>query len=1061
MLRLYRRLTITGKLLIATLAMLIPLSTLAFFMDISFRYDINIGRMELTGTRHLREAFIIQHALTSIRTDRLAQQLDKNKTSVLETRHGVPVQEVETCLKRLETFQSTISQGDMKPLACVDLQRMQESWQWYRSTGSPEAFDSAYRASQALIHDIANCANLALDPALDSQMLARAAVSALPESCEFVARMQWMALELIRDNPPHQMVRLNADQRDELVSEATVFTTILKRILDDSTLALAEDPNFYTQSPTLALKYGTLVERYQTMAANLLEVVDRFREGNGSPAGLYNAAARVNSTGSRLFMTAMDELDILVTKRIEGYQTWRQAGIWLSLAGFLCATGLFLAASRSITRGVKSVVQYTNRVASGEYDAEPDLSDLGPGMRNMVRDTESMVADLKNKIGYLKGILQGISVPCYVVDRDEKVTFLNQPYLDLYEHDGLPENYLGMDLATLHYGKPDRETVTGRAMRTGIPITTEFDNSFTHKGNLLHVRLNVAPLFNLDNALIGAFGVITDLTDIIEKEKAIERLAAFPREAPDPVLSAAPDGSILYLNTSASVVFETSGLAPDQNFLPERHTEIVASCLASGSSRHGIESSVGNQHFSWTYHPLPGQDIVHMYATDITKRIRAEEQLLHDAFHDSLTGLPNKALFMDRVTQALQRAKLRDKKMAVLFMDLDGFKNINDGLGHSVGDKLLSRFAWRIQKLLGQDETLARMSGDEFTVLLPNISDRSQSVKTADRIQSELRRPFAIDGQDLFISASVGVVNGPEGNMDAEDILRDAETAMYRAKASGRARAEVFDSTMHEDASERIQLENDLKKAMDNGEFEPYYQPIISLADGSISGFEALIRWNHPTQGIVSPGRFIPIAEETGLINEMGRFMLEAACLQTKAWQERYPSHHQLTISVNLSVVQMTRPDIGDQIRTILDYTGIPTNTVKIEITESGLMNNVGSANDLLSGLEKIGVSLMIDDFGTGYSSLSHLHQFPFHYLKIDQSFVSTMEDKPDNMEIVRTIVSLAHTLGKKVVAEGVETQSQRAQLKQLGCELVQGFLFSQPLPAHKAEALLANNTRW
>ena len=1065
MIRAYKTLPISIKLAIAGLAMLIPLGTLSFFMEIGFRYDIDIGKKELAGTRLLREAYKIQHFISNFRLRTQIIPLPTSKTEALELEAADPDIKIEQALKTLESV-GQLKKGTPSyapdTISCAGLSRVKQAWIWYSTTEKVPAFTESMRASQELIVRIANCANLALDPALDSQMLSRATVRMLPESDALLADLQWMALELIQNGSAHSLAKLQPDQRDAILSKMAYYKDgLLRRTLMASQVALVEDANYYTNSPTLALHYGASLALYQKSASLLFEVLMRMERGQAAPSELFNAASRVRYNGLQLFAIAMDEMDILIKKRIAGYQTWRLFGASMSGIGLLLASLLLMATSRSIARGVTSVVTYTRRVANGDLDAKPDKSELGPMLRNMVNDTQGMVQSLKGKISYLDGILKGMTTPCFIVDRSEIVTFVNGPAMRILDPYLSADEVVGKKLAAIVYDDPEHPTIAGRCMDSGKAIQNERLDFETRTGLTYHLRYDVTPLISPEGKTIGAFAVITDLTQIVEKEKDIERLAAFPREAPDPVLSAGPDGSILYLNTAASRIFESTGLAVDQNFLPEGHEEIVATCLESGTGRPGLEATVGTRSYSWTYHPVPRQHIVHMYATDITKRIRAENQLLHDAFHDTLTGLPNKALFLDRVSQAFRRARSRETQFAVLFMDIDGFKNVNDGLGHSVGDKLLAQFAWRIKKLLGPDETVARLGGDEFTILLPLVQNAQHAMQFANRIQGDLTRPFTIGGHDLFVSASVGVINAPDGASDANDILRDAETAMYRAKAMGRARAEVFDPDMHRDASERIQMENDLKKAVEAGEFEPYYQPIISLATGRIVGFEALIRWNHPQQGLVSPGRFIPLAEETGLIVPMGSFMLETALDQVKQWQMRFPEHRALTISVNMSVVQMTRPAIGSEVLGAINKARISPETVKIEITESGLMNNVGRASELLHDLENMGVSLMIDDFGTGYSSLSHLHQFPFHYLKIDQSFVSSMGKKEENTDLVRSIIAMSHTLNKQVVAEGVETKEQKEQLTEFGCEFVQGYYFSRPVPASDAEALLAENPKW
>ncbi|MGB7925107.1 MAG: EAL domain-containing protein [Pyrinomonadaceae bacterium] len=444
---------------------------------------------------------------------------------------------------------------------------------------------------------------------------------------------------------------------------------------------------------------------------------------------------------------------------------------------------------------------------------------------------------------------------------------------------------------------------------------------------------------------------------------------------------------------------------------------------------------------------------------DITDRKRAEQQLLHDAFHDALTGLPNRSLFMDHLKLAVGRSKRRsDCEFAVLFLDLDRFKIVNDSLGHMVGDQLLIGIARRLETCLRPGDSVARLGGDEFTILLGDIRNAAEAISVAERIKQELTLPFNIGGHEVFTTVSIGIAPSITGYERAEDMLRDADTAMYRAKSLGKTRHEVFDKAMHARAMTQLQLETDLRRAVDRQEFFLNYQPIVSLETGAIKGFEALIRWQHPEQGFISPAEFIPMAEETGMIVPIGHWVLSVACRQMKQWQEMFPSCAPLHISVNLSGRQFTQPDLIDQIKQVLSDTGLDPRSLKLEITESTVMENIDTAIDMLKQLRAIGVALSIDDFGTGYSSLSYLHRFPISTLKIDRSFVSRMADNNENTEIVRTIVMLARNLGMDVVAEGVETEEQLAQLKSLGCECGQGYLFSKPTSAELAAQAISEN---
>jgi diguanylate cyclase (GGDEF)-like protein/PAS domain S-box-containing protein len=444
---------------------------------------------------------------------------------------------------------------------------------------------------------------------------------------------------------------------------------------------------------------------------------------------------------------------------------------------------------------------------------------------------------------------------------------------------------------------------------------------------------------------------------------------------------------------------------------------------------------------------------------DITERKRAEEQLLHAAYHDSLTGLANRSLFTDHLRLAMERARRHDDHLfGVLFMDLDLFKNVNDSLGHAHGDQLLLAVSERLQKCVRPEDTVARFGGDEFAILLNSIENSIDVIRTAERIQQMISQPFTLGHHEIFTTASIGITLSSLGYAEADELLRDADTAMYRAKAIGTGRYEVFDKVMHARAVTALKLENDLRRAVENEEFRILYQPIVNTESGNVAGFEALIRWEHPERGLTSPAEFIAAAEETDLIIAMGEWVLSKACHQAQQWQRQFPRDEQLFISVNLSGKQFTQRDLVEVVERTLRESGLPPRCLKLEITETILMENAELAISMLKRLRTLGVQLGIDDFGTGYSSLSYLHRLPVNTLKVDRSFVGRMDEAAEYREIVRTIVSLAHTLGLDVVAEGVETAAQWSQLSALNCEYSQGYFFAKPLSDDAASKYLGES---
>ena len=448
--------------------------------------------------------------------------------------------------------------------------------------------------------------------------------------------------------------------------------------------------------------------------------------------------------------------------------------------------------------------------------------------------------------------------------------------------------------------------------------------------------------------------------------------------------------------------------------------------------------------------------------TDITEKKLSDAKSIHDALHDTLTGLPNRTLFLDRIRQILKkRERNQNLQYAVIYIDLDRFRLVNESLGHVHGDELIIQTGHRLRDCVQPGDTVARLGGDEYAILMEDIDDINLAIELTETIQSDFSKPFSLGDKEAFSSGSMGVAYSNLDYERPEDIIRDAELAMYKAKRLGNSKSVLFDDNFRRSPISPIDLDTDLRRALDRNEMQIHYQPIISLRDGVISGFEALLRWKHRIRGNISPNEFIPLAEETGLIYELGQWVLYQACLQTLHWNNEREPEKALELSINLSGKQFADPNLVNGVLDNLDKSGLKAKNLKLEITESVLMENAPRSIDMLNQLKEHDIKVCVDDFGTGYSSLSYLHTFPIDTLKVDRSFVNDMGRNYKNMEIIRTITMLAHNLKLDVIAEGVETAEQHAQLSALGCQYAQGFYFSRPIDSNDASNLIQLDRRW
>ncbi|HLN24021.1 MAG TPA: PAS domain S-box protein, partial [Patescibacteria group bacterium] len=608
-----------------------------------------------------------------------------------------------------------------------------------------------------------------------------------------------------------------------------------------------------------------------------------------------------------------------------------------------------------------------------------------------------------------------------------------------------------------------------RQLSDGARETTEL-TLWRRDGTNFPVEFALAPIEEA-GLPVGAVVVFRDITDRKRTEEKLRLASAVFETTAEAIIVMDPSFRVTTVNPAFTAITgyearEVIGRPPPflRSAPPDRdlHDEIWSSVRGVGrwdyeqwSNRKSGEEYAERLSVTATTDDAGriGQYVV--VFSDITQRKLDEERISYQANYDSLTELPNRALFMDRLAQALSGAERSAQRVGLMFLDLDGFKLVNDTLGHDIGDDLLQEAAVRLKDCVRTGDTVARLGGDEFTIIMPNLGDMRNAPIIAQRMIDALEKPFLLKTHEAFVSASIGIAAYPEDATDANSLLKNADAAMYRAKEQGKANYQFFTADLNAQVSERLLIKNGLSKALERGEFMLYYQPKCELATGRLTGVEALLRWRSKDMGMVSPVKFIPVMEETGLIGQVGEWALEVACNQHRLWRDAGYPH--MRVAVNLSVRQLRAPDLPQTVEDILCRTGIDASGLELEITESMIMKDTENAVAVLRRLSDMGIHLAMDDFGTGYSSLSYLKLFPLHTIKIDRSFINDIATDPDDLEIIRTIISMGHSLRRRIVAEGVETEEQRVLLRKLRCDEMQGYLLSPPVPAAQIDAMLAS----
>ncbi len=770
------------------------------------------------------------------------------------------------------------------------------------------------------------------------------------------------------------------------------------------------------------------------------------------------------------------------------------ARVWAILSATVIVTFLLgalvaLLLARSITGPIKTLVAASRKIAAGELGYLIDCTDRtefgelakhfntmssslkeGYGkLEREIHDRTETEAALKKSEAFLNTIFDSIRDPFCIIDREYRIVRANEAYAQIK----------GTALADL-VGRTCREalrkkadtcddSIIGTTFATGDPCAREKEEH-SPEGVSTWLEVYTYPILGAGESISHVIEYIRDITERKRAEKSLkeseERYALAARGANDGLWDWDLKSNKIHYSFrwKAMLGYDEPEISehPQEWFSrvnPDDRENLEAKVMAHihGRNPH-FEAEYRIMHRDGTYRWVLNRGLAVRNSdgqayrmagsqTDITSRKVAEEQLVHDAFHDALTGLPNRALCLDRLQHAISASKRRPHSLyAVLFLDVDRFKTINDSLGHTVGDVFLIAVARRLADCVRPGDTVARLGGDEFAVLLENVGDLGDAIDVVERIGVKMATPLHIKGHEIFTSVSIGIALGSDRYERPEQVLRDADIAMYQAKERGNGLYEVFDAKMHANILDRLELESDLHGVLDHKELIVYYQPIIRLKERQLTGFEALVRWNHPTRGLLYPLEFIPLAEESGQIGAIGEWIFKEACRGLLTLQRQYPLQPPLTMSINISAKQFVQPDMADRVAAIVRETGVDPRSLVLEITESMIMVNVEAAVATMNQLRDLGINIHIDDFGTGYSSLSYLHRFPINALKIDRSFISKLSADGGNKEVILSIISLANSLNFEVIAEGVELEHQLNNIKDLQCQYGQGYLLARPM---------------
>ncbi|MDP4029786.1 MAG: EAL domain-containing protein [Gallionella sp.] len=1074
---LLNRMGYTKKFTLLWLLSMVAIAVVVYSLFVSLDRIIKPSQRQLQGLALVKP---ITRVIQEIQLHRgLSVALSGGDQTMLDRRAAQEEKAVATFKAMEEKLPASLASGAQFSAARATWERLRKEGQHWKTEVNFAAHTSLIEQLQLFEVFVADEYLLTLDPELATFYLIDTAINKIPHAIEHLGQIRAFGTGILasRQITEQQKNRLHA-----LIVELGTALKELKNNLDktgrhnptvrDSVRATSDGIAHSVQQITDLVKADLLTDRFATPPNIFLEM----------------ATAEIDKSYRQLYDSLLPTAESLIRERIARAKDTLYTSVGIALLAFLAVVYLSASLYYAIIGSIESLAQSARAFAEGDLgvrvklDTQDELSRVGNSFNEMADSFNAMLEARKRADELLvkeshknETLLRAASDGIHVLDLEGNVVQVNDAFCKML-------GYTAAELATMSAAQWDaqwtKEQIKANIAKLGSdPVTLETRHR-RRDGSIIDVEVSIVKV-----GVDGQQLVYCASRDVTERKRA-EHALVESRQKLDTVIETALDAVVQMnaaeiitgWNSQAENIFgwrreEAVGRPLSEIIIPpqyrEAHKQGLKHFLASGEGnilnsrveflglhRDGHEFPI---ELSITAINVAGEYEFNGFIRDITRQKASEELIWTQANFDTLTGLPNRHMFHDRLAQDIKKAQRAGLKTALLFIDLDKFKEVNDTLGHSMGDILLKEAAQRISKCVRETDTVARLGGDEFTVILAELDDTGSVERVAESILRSLAQPFPLENDVAYVSASIGITLHPVDAAETEDLLKNADQAMYAAKNSGRNRFSYFTPSMQQAAQARLRLTNELRGALAANQFRVYYQPIVDITTGRINKAEALIRWQHPELGMVSPAQFIPLAEETGLIVDIGDWVFREAARQLKLWRAAYNSEFQ--ISVNVSPVQLGYA-IGNSYRSWFDYLrelGLPGQAMVIEITEGLLLDaDPGIANKLLE-FRDAGIQAAIDDFGTGYSSLSYLKKFDIDYLKIDQSFVRDLVTDPDDMALSEAIIVMAHKLGLNVIAEGVETDAQYQLLSVAGCDYAQGYLFSKPVSAEAFEELLKN----